>query len=245
MRIVAATGVQILHVPSMLGVRLPWLVGLTLAEPATHGRTWRQYWAMKLYADTPARRHRQILADVGFVVWAVIWLLLATKLYDLILTLGTPGVAIESAGSSIRDNMVGAGDAVNSVPVVGGTARTPFDRMSEAGQAIADAGRGQQEAVTKLAWFAAFCVAAAPIATLALIWLPLRIRFIRRAGATQRFIDGAPDLELFAIRALARQPVRELAAIDPDPVARWREGDPEVIRSLAGLELRDEGLHLP
>lgn len=221
-------------------------------------RVWRQlailaarrpaashYWAMKLYADTPGRRQRQILADVGFVLWVVVWLLIATRLYDLVLTLGTPGEAIESAGSSIRDNMVGAGDAVDSVPVVGDTARSPFDRMSEAGQAIADAGRGQQEAVAKVAWFAAFCVAAVPIATLAVIWLPLRIRFIRRAGATQRFVEQAPDLELFAMRALLSQPVQELAAIDPDPVARWREGDPAAIRALARLELRDEGLHLP
>lgn len=199
---------------------------------------------MKLYADTPLRRHRQILADVGFVVWIVVWLFLAAKLYDLVVMLGTPGVAIESAGSSIRENMVGAGDAVNGVPVVGDTARAPFDRMSEAGQAIADAGRGQQEAVSKLAWFAAFCVAAAPIATLAVIWLPLRVRFIRRANASQRFIDAA-DVELFAVRALVNQPVSQLAAIDPDPVARWRQGDVKVIRALARLELRDEGLHLP
>ena len=178
-------------------------------------------------------------------MWIVVWLFLATKLYDLVLMLGTPGVAIESAGSSIQENMVGAGDAVDGVPVVGDTARAPFDRMSEAGQAIADAGRGQQEAVSKLALFAAFCVAAAPIATLAVIWLPLRVRFIRRANASQRFIDSAADVELFAVRALVNQPVAQLAAIDPDPVARWRQGDTEVIRALARLELRDEGLHLP
>ena len=94
-------------------------------------------------------------------------------------------------------------------------------------------------------WFAAFCVAAIPIATLAAIWLPLRVRFVRRINASQRFIDSAADLELFAVRALAHQPIAALAAIDPDPVARWRAGDPAVIRALAQLELRDEGLHAP
>lgn len=200
---------------------------------------------MKLYADTPARRHRQIMADVGFVLWAIVWIWLASKMYDLVLMLGAPGVAIESAGTSLSDNMVSAGEAIDGLPVVGESVRTPFDRMSEAGASIADAGRGQQEAVTKLAWFAAFCVAAIPIATLAAIWLPLRVRFIRRINASQRFIDSAADLELFAVRALARQPIAALAAIDPDPVARWRAGDAAVIRALAQLELRDEGLHAP
>ena len=58
---------------------------------------------MKLYADTPARRHRQIMADVGFVLWAIVWIWLASKMYDLVLMLGAPGVAIESAGSSLSD----------------------------------------------------------------------------------------------------------------------------------------------
>ncbi len=185
------------------------------------------------------------MADVGFVLWAIVWIWLASKMYDLVLMLGAPGVAIESAGTSLSDNMVSAGEAIDGLPVVGESVRTPFDRMSEAGASIADAGRGQQEAVTKLAWFAAFCVAAIPIATLAAIWLPLRVRFVRRINASQRFIDSAADLELFAVRALAHQPIAALAAIDPDPVARWRAGDPAVIRALAQLELRDEGLHAP
>lgn len=200
---------------------------------------------MKVYADMPARRQRQIAADVGFVLWTLLWLWLATRLYDLVLMLGGPGAAMESAGSSFSQNMTGAGDAIDGLPVVGDAVRSPFDRMSEAGQSLADAGRGQQEVVGKLAALSAFCVAAVPIATLAVIWLPIRIRFIRRAAAAQRLLTSAPDLDLFALRALARRPISELVSIDPDPLAAWRSGDPAVIRSLASLELRDEGLHVP
>lgn len=200
---------------------------------------------MKFYADTPARRRRQILADLGFVLWAVVWIWLATRLFDLVLLLGAPGTAIESAGTSLADNMTSAGDSVAGLPVIGDAARGPFDRMSEASATIADAGRSQAEVVTRLAWFTAVIVAVGPIATLAAVWLPLRVRFARSAAAAQRFVDSDDDLDLFALRALARQPLRALAAIHPDPAGRWRDRDPAVVRALAELELRDEGLVPP
>jgi hypothetical protein len=68
---------------------------------------------------------------------------------------------------------------------------------------------------------------------------------VRRATAGQRFIDRAPDLDLFAMRAMANQPMHRLARISPDPVRAWREGDAEVVRALALLELRDAGLRPP
>ncbi len=211
-----------------------------------YGDCWlRQYGEMKLYADTSARRHRQILADLGFVLWSLVWIWLATRLFDLVLLLGAPGEAIESAGTSLAENMNSAGEAINGLPVVGDTVRGPFDRMSDAGANIADAGRGQVEAVTRLAWFTAIMLAVGPIATLAVIWLPLRVRFVRRAAAAQRFVDSDDDLDLFALRALARQPLRVLAGIDPDPAGKWRRRDPAIVRALAELELRDEGLAPP
>ena len=46
---------------------------------------------MKIYADTPARRTRQVISDIWFVVWAVLWIWLAVRLHDLIVPLGTLG----------------------------------------------------------------------------------------------------------------------------------------------------------
>ncbi|MFN8124917.1 MAG: hypothetical protein U0R64_00175 [Candidatus Nanopelagicales bacterium] len=200
---------------------------------------------MKWYADTPSRRHRQVAADLGIVAWIVIWIWLATRMFSLVLMVGAPGATIESAGTSLSENMTSAGEAIDGLPVVGDGVRTPFDRMAEAGTSIADAGRGQQEAVTKLAWFSAVSLALIPIATLTVIWLPVRVRFARRAAAALRFVDSADDLDLFALRALARQPLPVLARIHDDPAGRWRAGDPTVIQALARLELADEGLHVP
>ena len=75
--------------------------------------------------------------------------------------------------------------------------------------------------------------------------LPARIRFARRAAAGARLVDSAADLDLFALRALAHQPLHVLARISHDPARAWREGDREVTDRLAELELRAHGLAVP
>ena len=84
-----------------------------------------------------------------------------------------------------------------------------------------------------------------PILIVGAIWFVLRWRFVRRASAAQRFIDAAPDLDLFALRAMANQPMHKLAKISDDPVTAWRDGDATVIGQLATLELRSTGLRGP
>ena len=58
----------------------------------------------------------------------------------------------------------------------------------------------------------------------------------------RRFIDATADLDLFALRALARQPMHVLARVHDDPAGAWRASDPDVIAALADLELRECGL---
>lgn len=201
--------------------------------------------ALKIYADTPSRKTRQIVSDVWFVLWCGLWVWVAIRLHDLIVPLGAPGEKLATTGDTLSQNMTEAGDAVDQVPFIGDQVREPFDRMSAAGQTLAEAGRGQQEVVEKLAIFLPLALAFLAIALLAVVWLPLRIRFASRATAAQRYLVAADDVDLFALRALARQPLTQLVAIDPDPAGAWRRGDPRVIRSLAALELRGEGLRIP
>lgn len=199
---------------------------------------------MQVYAQTTARRRRQIASDVFLIVWAALWLWAAVRLYELIGDLAGPGEIVEAEGERIAQSLHETGDALQGVPLVGDPVRAPFDRMSEAATAIADAGRAQQEAVSKVALFAAICLAVLPVALYLVVWLPVRIRFVRRASAAQRLIQG-DDLDLFALRALTRQPVHVLARIADDPSNAWRGGDQRVVRALAEVELREEGLTLP
>jgi hypothetical protein len=200
---------------------------------------------MKLYADAPGRQARQVLGDLLLVVWVAIWVKVATVVRDATLALATPGEQIESAGSGLAERLRDAGATVGDLPLVGDEARAPFDGAGEAADQIAAAGAAQVEAVQTLAFWLALSVATIPIVIVAAVYLPLRWRFVRQATAGRRFIDASADLDLFALRAMANQPMHRLARISDDPVRAWRDGDPDVVRSLAALELRDTGLGLP
>ncbi len=96
-----------------------------------------------------------------------------------------------------------------------------------------------------LAFWLGIAVALIPILIALAVYLPPRIRFVRRATAGKRFLDSTADLDLFALRAMTNQPLHVLARVSDDPAGGWRDRDPDVVRRLAELELRDCGLHAP
>jgi hypothetical protein len=136
-------------------------------------------------------------------------------------------------------------EPVGKVPAVGDELRAPIDGAAGAAARLAQAGRDQAHAVEQLAYLLAAVTIGLPVLFALLIWLPRRIRFSRRATAAQKFIDNAADLDLFALRAMANQPMHRLAKISDDPVGAWRQGDTTVIAQLADLELRSTGLKAP
>ena len=200
---------------------------------------------MKVYADGPVRRTRQMLGDLLLVLWVALWLKLAYVVHDATLALATPGRKIEEAGGGLASKLRDAGSAVGDVPLVGDKVRSPFDGAGKAADQIAQAGTAQVEAVQHLAFWLGIAVGALPILLVVLVYLPLRLRFVREASAGQRFIDSSADLDLFALRAMSHQPMHRLARVSPDPVRAWRDGDADVVRALAVLELKDAGLTPP
>lgn len=200
---------------------------------------------MKLYADTPGRRLRQILADVLFVLWIVGAVWVAQQVHDVTLELAGPGHLTESAATGLGDNLTGAGERLGELPLVGDSIAAPFDSAAAAAGQLAEAGRAEVAAVERLAFWLRLAIALTPILGVAAFYVPLRWRFIRRATAGARFVDSGEDLDLFALRALAGQPLHVLARISDDPAGAWRTRDPHVVRALAELELRSHGLRPP
>lgn len=200
---------------------------------------------VKLYSDIPARRARQGFGDAWLVAWSVLWIWVAVRLHELIMNLAAPGLAIADGATDLARSITSAGESISSVPLVGQTLGTPFGGMSDAALAIAEAGQSTADAVALLARFLSIALAVLAIMSFAVIWVPLRIGFVRRATAAQRFVDANEDLDLFALRAMARQPLHVLARITDDPAGAWRRGDRPVIHALAALELRAEGLRPP
>ncbi len=200
---------------------------------------------MKIYADHSVRRTRQLVTDILIVVWVVVWVRVALIVRDATLTLAGPGEQISEAGGGLAAGLRDAGSTIGDVPLIGDEVRTPFDGAGDAADKIAAAGDAQVEAVGDLAFWLGVAVGAIPILIALAVYLPRRWGFIREASAGQRFIDASEDLDLFALRAMARQPMHRLAGISDDPAGAWRRGDPGVISALAKLELSDVGLAPP
>ena len=200
---------------------------------------------MKIYADSEVRRSVQMVGDLLLVVWVYLWVQVALVVRDATLTLAEPGRQISEAGNGLAGQLRDAGRTVGDLPLVGGEVRAPFDGAGGAAERIAAAGDAQVQAVHDLAFWLGLAIGAIPILIALGVYLPLRWRFIRQATAGRRFVDATDDLDLFALRALARQPLHRLARISDDPAGAWRRGDPTIVRELAGLELHDSGLSLP
>jgi hypothetical protein len=204
---------------------------------------------MRLYADRPDHRARQLAADVGLLAWAVLWVLVARLVHGAVLVLAEPGTALAGLGRSISDTMSSAAGAADGVPVVGDELSSPFDALGEAGGSVTGAGRGASEAVHTLAAVLAVVLVVLPVGWLLLRWLPWRLRWAREARAADRLLSdlrlGGADLELLAARALATAPLPALAALPAGTGSGWRAGDPAAVRALAGLELDRLGLRLP
>lgn len=200
---------------------------------------------MKLYADLPVRRAAQVLADVLTVGWVAVWVWLGRVVYDATLQLLGLARQLEGAGTRFGSTMTDAGRTLRRVPFVGDQLQRPFDAAASTGGDIADAGRQLGVAVRNLGLVLGLTTAVVPIVLVVGVWLLLRLRFVRRASAAQRFVDADEDLDLFALRALSRQPMHRLAAVSPDPAGAWRDRDTRVVRALALLELRSAGLRPP
>jgi hypothetical protein len=197
---------------------------------------------MQIYSASPLARTRQVTADVLAAVSIVLSVVLGVAVSTLISALADLGHEIEDAGRGFQSTMTEAASTIGDIPLVGGGAGTPFRDASEAGAALAAAGRDQQQLVHTLAVVAGLIVALVPIALIARYWLARRVAFARRATAA-RVLAGTPGgVELLALRALSRGSERELLRLSPDPVADWRRGNAIVVRGLADLALRDAGV---
>ena len=200
---------------------------------------------MKLYAETPGRRTAQIVADLLLVVWLLAWAWAGSVVHDATLELAGPGRQLTESATGLSGALTDAGGTLDDVPLIGDEVRTPFDEASGAADRLAEAGRDQVRSVERLALWLGLSVAAIPILLACLVHVPRRVRFARRASAGARFVDAADDLDLFALRALAHQPMHVLARVSDDPAGAWRRGDTAVTDRLAEIELRSVGLRMP
>jgi hypothetical protein len=200
---------------------------------------------MKLYAESPGRRTRQLLSDVLVLLWTGFWAYAGRQVHDVVEGLRAPADSITSAGRSVGDALTGAGEQAGRIPLVGEQLRDWLTQAAGSGTSLQQAGTSMAETVDQLALGLGLATVLVPVVPVLVVWLYVRVRFVRNATRSQRFIDAGEDLDLFALRAMATQPMRALARVSDDPAGAWRRQDREVIRRLALLELRHQGLRPP
>ncbi|MGO1973172.1 MAG: hypothetical protein ACTH2Q_09460 [Propionibacteriaceae bacterium] len=200
---------------------------------------------MAIYARRPMRLLAQLGADLFVLGWGIVWWFIGRFTDATIRTVAEPARRTAEAADGVVEELRSAGEQAGRVPGVGDGLRTPLDGAADQVEAIAESARAQVQSIEHLAGVTGWLVFLIPVSVLVAIWLPQRIRFFLRARAAQRFIDSQADLDLFALRALANQPMHRLAKVSADPVAAWRSGDRSVIDELARMELRRAGLRPP
>jgi hypothetical protein len=195
-----------------------------------------------MYADRLPVAIRQLLTDLLVVIWVYAWIRAGLWVHDLVLKLAVPGQKLEGAGTGIADNLADAGGKVGRVPLVGDDLTAPFTKAAEAARSLAEAGREQQSIVGDLALVLSLLLVAVPLGLVLFLWLPARVKWVRRATLAKSARDQPAGRDLLALRALASQPLNRLIKLGPDIAQSWRNGDASAVDALAALELKDLGL---
>ncbi|MET0190993.1 MAG: hypothetical protein ABW212_18470, partial [Pseudonocardia sediminis] len=175
---------------------------------------------MRLYAERPDRLGLQLVADVLALVWVVLAVVVGVAVHDGLLALQAPGRTLTEAGGRIGETFAGAAGAARGIPFIGEDLARAFDPATGTGADLVRAGQEYGDTIATVAFWSGVLVVLGALLPVLLGWLPLRLRYARRAGAAVVARDTCPDL--LALRALGRVPVRRLVQVAPDPATAWR-----------------------
>lgn len=198
---------------------------------------------MKLYAELPARRLRQVFGDAAAAAWAAFWSWSGIHVHDLVASLAAAGHLLGDAGSDLEGATSSIQDSVVRVPVVGSFLEQRFDGLAGVGASLRRSGSSQVGTVESLALWLGVLAALLPILMVLWIWGTRRLRWIRDATAAAHLRSDPANQYLFALRAVSTRPIWQLrSAAELEAVRRFHDGD---YAPMARLELVKLGLREP
>jgi hypothetical protein len=200
---------------------------------------------LQWYAEGGPRRAGQLAFDLLALAWLVFWCWLAQHVHDAVLLLRVPGDGLTSAGSSLRDAFQHAADKAGDVPFAGHALADALRPGVTAGSTLVTVGGTEVDVVGEVAFWLAVVLVVLPLVALFRVWLPVRVRFARDAGAARHLRD-TDRRDLLALHALAHLSLPALARLDhaaeADLADGWRRGDPTAVAALADHQLHQFGL---
>ena len=200
--------------------------------------------SLTLYPSLPQARNRQIARDILTLILVAFFIWCGVKVHDVVASLSVLGTAVQDAGSNVQNSFDSVGNAVSGIPVLGGSLADAFHNAGQGtGGNVAQSAKASVDAINRLALVLGLVTAVLPIAVLAAVGLPRRIRGIRdmTAAAHMTHIDlhDPERRRLLAMRAAFGLPFRELLPYTSDPFGDLARGDYD---QLIAAALADAGL---
>jgi hypothetical protein len=199
---------------------------------------------LRLYAEIPARRNRQVLVDLIAVALIALTVWAAFFVRDMIMLLAEPGRKVESSGDGLAEELGNVGDAASDVPLIGDVLQQPLQSAADASTGFADAGASLQETAAQVADVTATALIVLPVLLILVLWLPPRLLWIRHSMTVRRLADAPGGADLLALRALTGSPAALVKLPTPPGgfADAWRRGDQEAIATLSAIALAHTGL---
>ena len=176
---------------------------------------------LKFYPDVPSRRSKAILADVVVVALLAFFGWVAVVVRDAVDQLSVLGNGVREGGLSVQNGFGSAADSIRGVPLVGGNLA---DALQGAGSAsggnVAALGKQGADSVHHLALVLGLVVFVLPALLVLAVYLPRRVRQVRRLTAAAGVLAYPNDQErvrLLAMRAVLGLPYGTLATYTRDP----------------------------
>lgn len=215
---------------------------------------------MVLYPERPRARASAIVIDVVVLLLLIFCLQVGQSVQHSVGRLDSLGRGVQDAGRALDDGLQRAGRTARDVPLVGDDVEDGLARAGRSsGGRLADAGRTARREIDATAELLGWVAGGVPAAVIVALWLPGRVRAIRRLGAAHVVLRaalpapasgpagggdalGAERRRIAATRAAMTLPYATLATYTRDPFGDLATGNLDgLLRALhddAGLRWR-------
>jgi hypothetical protein len=197
---------------------------------------------MRIYADRPKRRSRQLAADLLGLAWCLGGFLVGMVVRDWIRSRTGAASAVEGASGRLEEALAEAAEAVADIPVLGGALAAALERAAAAAAELSASGGNTAGAIERIGDTMGLMIVALAVVPAAFLWLRPRMNWYREATAARAALRRPDRFELLSAQALSTVDLRQIGA---ELLAGWRVGDPDAFRALARAELDRLGLAYP